>query len=908
MKHFRIIILALLALFHISAWAEEVTEKQALELAQKFVMGHTTRKSTPTVKAAGQVSGLYVFNVGDDGGFVVVSNEDRTVPILGFSESGSIDLNDLPDNMRAWLQGYAYEIEWLKSQKVQNAPNKAPRRIGSHSTDAIAPLIKTNWNQGMPYNNLCPMIDGTRTVTGCAATCVAQLMYYHKWPQGECTAIPGYTTTTDDSNGEDYELTVSGLEATTFEWDNMIANYTPINPKTGKMYLTGTDEQKQAVATLMLYCGTALQMKYGLNANGGSAAYSEDIPFALKTYFGYDGGVQHCYRKNYSYAEWVDLIYGELAANRPVALGGQSTGGGHSFICDGYRYDEGADYFHMNWGWAGSSDDYFLLSVLQPWEQGIGGSSTLDGFSFDQDAVIGIQRPVSGNADYCLSLEGLRLGGDDAKKTSKTFTRDGESGSFTGISIYYDVWNYNHGNNAYDMTVQLLDGSGNLVQTFGTVENQTMTWNQHISPTLSDLTIPQTVVDGTYYIKVMSRPNGVTDWQECFDGDAYRLTAVISGNQLTISVPILANVLPTATLTVTGDLLKGNEQTVNASITGETGSYNGNVILRVNGIAVMGKVLNIAAGENVDMQFSFIPKVGGVNKIALYNSRTGGKLIGTETEVNITDVFTLDNASDNNTVINNSNGNTANVTLSERTLYKDGCWNTICLPFGISDGDAEDNVSFSGTELAGATVMELDTETEVDGHLTGIQDKTLYLNFKTVDEIVAGTPYLIQWAIDSPILNPVFNAVTIDKTMRDVTSSDGFVTFKGTYTSQTFATDNQGVLLLGANNSLYYPQSGASIGAQRAYFQLNGIQASPNPSEGGESLIRAISLHFDDENETGIVDASFLVDVDLKNASNESGIKNPLQRGWFDLNGRRLDSKPIERGVYIYNGNKFVIK
>ena len=331
-----------------SAWADEVTAEQALEQAQQFVSSHNRRKSAPTVKSAGQVSGLYMFNV-SSGGFVIVSNDDQTVPILGFGESGSIDPDDLPDNMRAWLQGYAEQIAWLQNNGNSgddvNNRSRAPRRA---AMAAIAPLVQTNWNQSRPYNDLCPTIDGTRTVTGCVATTVAQLMNYHQWPETACTAIDGYTTSTLDKNRNSYELTVSGLDATTFAWDKMIANYTPVNAETGKRYLAGTTEQQEAVATLMRYCGTALQMIYGLSANGGSSAYGESIPYALKHYFGYDGGIQHCYRQNYSYTAWVDLIYSELKASRPVALGGQSTGAGHAFICDGYKYDN-ADYFHINW-------------------------------------------------------------------------------------------------------------------------------------------------------------------------------------------------------------------------------------------------------------------------------------------------------------------------------------------------------------------------------------------------------------------------------------------------------------------------------------------------------------------------------------------------------------------------------
>ena len=282
------------------------------------------------------------------------------------------------------------------------------------------------------------MIDGEHVVTGCVATSMAQVMFYHKCPATDCSCapIPAYSTNTLNSAKEEIELAIPALGATSFDWKNMISNY-----ESGDN-VVGTAEEQLAVAKLMQYCGSSIEMMYGLKNNGGSSAYNEAIPFALKTYFGYDGGISHAYRKNYSYEAWVNLIYNELAAERPVILGGQSMGGGHSFVCDGY--DTG-DYFHMNWGWGSNGDGYFQLSVLQPRKYGFGGRSSLDGFSFGQDVVFGIQPPVDGNADYCMSLEGLHLGGSDATLSSKTYSRTSSTDDFTGISIYYDVWNYYYG-------------------------------------------------------------------------------------------------------------------------------------------------------------------------------------------------------------------------------------------------------------------------------------------------------------------------------------------------------------------------------------------------------------------------------------------------------------------------------
>lgn len=629
--------LALLLLPTAMAWAGNVSEAEALKMAQQFLdkrgTGATIQpkmaaKGPRRAVATAAPSDYYVFNVGSNDGFVIVSGDDRTVDILGYADSGTFDQENVPDGLRYLLDGYAEQMAWLDARQVKRT---AASSASSPARSPIAPLIASHWDQGAPYNNLCPEINGEKTVTGCVATSMAQLMYYHQWPAGSSEAVPGYTTSTA-------KIVQDDLVPTQFGWSSMTTTYS--SDAVG----TAADE----VAKLMKYCGWALNMDYGTDASG---AYSEAIPDALKTYFGYDGGVRHAYRRCYSYMEWVDLIYSELANNRPVALGGQSMGGGHSFVCDGYDTD---DYFHINWGWGGGSDGYFRLSLLNPYEQGIGGSSTLDGFSFSQDAVIGIQPPVSGNKDYCLLLKGLRL--NSSTSTSQTFTRNGE-GNFTGIALYFLVYNYHYGSNSFDYAVQLVDANGNAVHTLSE-STQEMSWDDsNTNQNLTALSIPSTVADGTYYIKVMSRPTGTAAWQECFDGDRYQLTAVISGDQLTVSVPIPDTVLPTsASFAVSGDLTQGHEQEVTASVTAGTLDYSDNLFLGVkeqgsaNFKAAMGKMVDIPAGQTVDIHFTFIPSAAGETTLALFNGRDGSTGNASGTKIgNVEKVITISASDATNT-------------------------------------------------------------------------------------------------------------------------------------------------------------------------------------------------------------------------------------------------------------------
>lgn len=279
----------------------------------------------------------------------------------------------------------------------------------------------------------------------------------------------------------------------------------------------------------------------------------------------------------------------------------------------------------------------------------------------------------------------------------------------------------------------------------------------------------------------------------------------------------------------------------------------------------------------------------------------------------------LDNNDDNNSVINYYNGKTATVTLTGRTLFKDGKWNTICLPFNVTDGDANesnevtggtDGKTFTGTPLEDADIRELSTTIVNDGKTTGFNTETnsLILNFtaqEAVTKIEAGKPYIVKWTGGTDITDPSFSGVTINnKAPEGVTSKDGSITFIGTYGWQKFTDENKRILLIGKNTSkstLFYPESGASLGAFRAYFQLaDGYTAGePDTPEPGTSEIRNFVLNFgDDDSATGIIAIG----------DSQLSTLNAQRSEWFTLDGRRLAAKPTAKGIYLHEGRKVVIK
>ena len=249
------------------------------------------------------------------------------------------------------------------------------------------------------------------------------------------------------------------------------------------------------------------------------------------------------------------------------------------------------------------------------------------------------------------------------------------------------------------------------------------------------------------------------------------------------------------------------------------------------------------------------------------------------TDYYLTPSIALFDDANNSSIISSYNGNKAKVTLADRTLYQDNKWNTICLPFDVDLTD-------TNSPLYGATVKELDTEAGRYDHVTGFENGTLYLNFKDVTTtMTAGTPYIIKWASGDDLVNPSFLPVNINNTMNNVTSSDGRVTFTGTYApvSITSSEGDNTKLYLGSDNTLFYPNAEMTIGCQRAYFQLTGITA--------EEVTNA-RLFFGDE--------TLAIHNVQRIMPNEAG-------ACYTINGMKLGGQPTRAGLYIRNGHKVVV-
>ena len=485
-------ILMVLLLFAASMLAQQLSEQEAKQKALAFLT-KGRRANQQLHIAKGNLEKLFAFNV-DGGGYVIVSGDRRTLPILGYSDEGVIDFNNMPDNMQAWLKGYEFAIEALGDADDLGEQDKP-----AANRPAVEPMLKTKWNQLYPYNKLCPVFDGTLNpdwegksgATGCVVTAMSMLMKYHEWPTEECKPIPSYSFSyTFDNNTLD-TMTLEALPAVRFDWANMLDIYSE-----NKFASTDTEEQQKAVAELMQYCGQAVHMRY---TPIGSGAPSVFVAKALMGYFDYDRDLRFVSRAFYGIDGWEDMIYNEIAEGRPVYYAGFTEEEGHAFVCDGY---DGEGHFHINWGWSGNNDGYFLLSVLNPNDNtNIGSSNSNLGYSMGQEAVIGIKPAASGTPEI-IDEPYFYLG--------KDLEYDNEEQT---LSVWVNHWWLKSDTINVDISLCSIDNEGNLKEHYVSQPQMidAIEWNEFVIP-IDDISLEEGI--GTkLYPCVRSMESGVEQWQ-----------------------------------------------------------------------------------------------------------------------------------------------------------------------------------------------------------------------------------------------------------------------------------------------------------------------------------------------------------------------------------------------------------
>lgn len=367
--------------------AKEIALRQAAQLGISMDEASSAKAKSKRVKSvSGEVPAYYVFPNGEGKGFTVVSGDDRLPEVVGYSDKGTYDEENLPSNYVGFMKAYEEMVGQLDNgdsrASASIAEAKALRSSG-YQQPTVAPLLGSiQWDQIIPYNKMCPMYNSTdRSVTGCVATAMAQVMMYYQYPKTLQADIPAYVTRTK-------YLSIPQInKGERYDWNNMLPQYASYEP------LNYTDAQAAAVAKLLYHCGVACEMDYGPSSGANVT------PAILSTYFGYDSDLmQDLNRDVFTLAEWSQIMDKELTAKRPILYSGQSSDGGHEFVCDG---TDGNGLYHINWGWGGYQDGYFDVTILNPYKGGAGSGSAPDGYNQYCSMIVGIA-PDNGKVDEPL--------------------------------------------------------------------------------------------------------------------------------------------------------------------------------------------------------------------------------------------------------------------------------------------------------------------------------------------------------------------------------------------------------------------------------------------------------------------------------------------------------------------------
>ncbi len=602
-KIFTVLLMMCVGLMGGTAWAETVSESQAMKIANGFM----TSRAIPAgglrmvhkasmMKAPGQSekAAYYAFNASR--GFVIVAGDDRVPTVLGYSDKGAFDPQDVPEAMQELLDSYAEQINALDHGA----------KPATHLTagNPIAPLVTAQWDQDAPYNLLFPTLNNGRVAyVGCVATAMAQVLYYWKWPVRTSMPLPAYTS-------QDYSIYMPQLPIISFDWDNMHDTYRTDD----------TSDAALAAARLSLYCAQSVDMNF---TPTGSSAFSHHIPTALSAYFGYKRDAKYVQRDIYSTQGWEETLYEELSSGRPVLYSGSKGTSGHEFVCDGYA---GNGMFHINWGWNGVSNGYFLLSVLDPDTQGIGSAAGSYGYIEQQGMVIGIE-PGTGSAS------GMEVTCDWVEVKSYSSTRTSSTYNFS-ISQVTRFTNRMPQPINFDYGWGVYDSSGRLIQKLNTSYANAVGTNYFINADQT-LLFGSGRSSGTYRIVPIYTERNTDNWRPCVGANLNYIKMSIQSNKCVVicegngSVPSYE----VNNITVTGNMHPRRPVYIKLNVTNTSNSRNNLIYMFANGRFVSEAFVDLEKGKSGDVDFQYTKSSAGTVNLTFSLNRDGSDPIATQTIV-----------------------------------------------------------------------------------------------------------------------------------------------------------------------------------------------------------------------------------------------------------------------------------
>jgi len=443
----------------------------------------------------------YVFNINENagGGFVIVAGDDAVKPVLGYSGNGSYDENNLPPGFAYWMDYLQQQIAWAQEQGLEQS--EAMRQewesyldgdILPEPDDVVEPLIKTKWNQIAPYNDMAPMdvVRGERSVTGCVATAMAQIMKYYEYPVRGTGQSEAYTYTAGELKIDIPSVDFDDYDD--YDWDNMLVSYTG----------SYNEQERDAVAVLMYHAGVSVKMNYSSSSSG---APSLSVPVALTAYFGYDRSIQYRYREFFDDTAWEEMLKAQLDEGMPVYYSGRDNSyGGHAFILDGYK--DGGNLFHFNWGWGGNFDGHFVTTAL---EFHLESPVEPRDYAFNNNHMVIINiKPDDGGVSSGYEME---LSGFTVNKTSVRYNEPFTVSFNTLVNVAL-LDNFPGG----QLNAALVNDEDQIVTTVATNKNiGVLPYGYGYTDFIlcENCAVPAAVEIGEYKLRLVTRPSSSVDWK-----------------------------------------------------------------------------------------------------------------------------------------------------------------------------------------------------------------------------------------------------------------------------------------------------------------------------------------------------------------------------------------------------------
>lgn len=592
----------------VSAFGGPVTIDEAASKASAFLkargmgnqntisLAYQCRPTATGLAAPAKNAYYYVFN-NEDKGFVIVSGDDCADDVLGYSDTGSFELENIPENLRGLLDCYAAEIEWARSNKLSSPSQDAAPAYAPASSQAVAPLLTTYWTQFDPFNLYCKNSSGVLQAAGCTAVAMAQVMYYHKWPKKATTAIPAYYISNWGSR--------AALSATTFNWSKMTDNYSRTD--------ASDTEARQEVAKLVQYCGHSIRTEYKVSS---SSAYMELVSPALCNYFGYENEARIRERQYYTAEEWKEMLLNDLQNGRPVIYSGTKNGNnGHAFVIDGF---DGGEMFHINTGWGLTGCGYYKLSALNVYWASSKYTTYPGAYSIGQKAIFGVSPTQIDGSKGGITLLDLYMYSKDSSATilsEASFTVSAKYG-LNGVRIRCK-YTKTGSKDQYQIGLGLFK-DGKLVEakamTDYNLSNEYMVTKNH---DLSGLGVG--LADGKYILRSVDREDENHDWKPCEQSDMMYVAVTVANGKATFkSYPVegsaslkVTNVVQLHDVSENSTLLGQNYRHVRATMKNSgTAQCNELVYLYLDGYKKTTEGIYIGAGKTEPVDFYFFAATG----------------------------------------------------------------------------------------------------------------------------------------------------------------------------------------------------------------------------------------------------------------------------------------------------------